>query len=395
VSAKPNKSNKTVSTAPSGAADSSAKGKDAGRKKPVWREWTDSLLYAALFALIVRTFILEPFMIPTCSMERSLLVGDYLFVSKFHYGLRMPMAPLSFPLVHNRLPFTNVKSYLDWIQLPYMRLPALTDIERNDIVVFNYPADDISPNNPALGPVKIPSAKENYIKRCIAIPGDTLSIQQGRVHINGQPGQKPEHLQRRYRVYTQGESFNPLVMKELGFRPKGDMNANWENCPSGPCEFMDLTAEKKQTIQGFENVMSVQPLLYPPGETMPQIYPHNTSLFPWNQDNLGPLVIPAQGMTIPLNRETYVLYERCIRTYEDHEFETRNGQFFLDGEPVTEYTFEMDYYFMMGDNRNNSLDSRFWGFVPEDHVVGKPLFVWMSAENGIRWDRIGMGIGRD
>lgn len=378
-----------------GQAADQKDGKKKKKKKTPLQEWRDAIVFAAVAAIIIRTFIVEAFMIPTSSMERSLLVGDFLFVSKFHYGPRLPMVPLSIPFVHNRIPGTNTKSYLDWIDLGYARIPGFVNVERNDVVVFNYPADDIMPNNPQLGPVHIPSVKENYIKRCVAIPGDKFEIRQAQVYINGEPGQNPEQMQWRYTVKVKNpqQPINYEGIKKYGFRPPNSPNRNWINkrAYEGIYTFF-MTDEMAETFRGFNNIASVKKEIVPADEADVRVYPHDTAHYPFNQDHFGPITIPQEDETVSLSLENIALYRRIIEVYEDHELEIKGDKFFIDGEPADSYTFEMDYYFMMGDNRYNSLDGRFWGFVPRDHIVGKPLFVLFSNETGIRWDRWFEGI---
>ncbi|GIV44148.1 MAG: signal peptidase I [Bacteroidia bacterium] len=360
------------------------------------REWLDALIWAGGAALLIRTFLLEAFMIPTSSMERTMMVGDFLFVSKFHYGPRVPMTFLSVPFVHNKLPFVNVPSFLEWIRIPYMRLPGFTDIKRNDIVVFNYPADDIKPNNPELGPIRIPSFKENYIKRCVAQAGDTLEIRDGQVFINGQPGWNPPDMQFQYYVLTEG-GLSYDYLKKLGFRPENSDNFNWRQTHIPNVYEMFLTDSIKNILSVWPNIKKIEKSIMPrfsENDTVPIQRISNIEFFPnhpdfhWNLDQFGPLYLPKRGDKIPITLKNLPLYQRCIEAYEGHHLKVENGKIFIDGKETHEYTFEMNYYFMMGDNRYNSQDSRFWGMVPEDHIIGKPLFVLFSIERGIRWNRI-------
>jgi signal peptidase I len=379
-------------------------------KKTIFREWADALIYAGTAALIIRTFFVEAFMIPTASMERTMMVGDFLFVSKYNYGIRMPMIPLSFPFVHNKLPLADAKSYLPWIQLPYYRTPGGNQVERNDIVVFNYPADDIRPNNPALGPVLEPSLKENYIKRCVAQAGDLFEIRNQQVFINGKPGKNPVDMQYAHLVFSKVPFNSPnKKLAELGYRDPNDHNRNWGEVPfqmypfltrdsimqlvqqyGYPYEFLmtDAMAEK---FRAMPNITFVERIVQPKGYVMPYeqawVYPQDTLNFKWNLDHFGPMQVPAKGSSIELTPQNITLYSRIIRDYEHHELEITADEIRIDGKPSTSYTFEMDYYFVMGDNRNNSLDSRYWGFVPEDHIVGKPIMVFMSYEKGFRMER--------
>ncbi|MFN8395178.1 MAG: signal peptidase I [Bacteroidia bacterium] len=381
-------------------------------KKGTVREWLDAILFAGVAALAIRTFLLEAFMIPTTSMEGSLLAGDFLFVSKVHYGVRMPMAPLSVPFVHNTMPLTkSTKSYLDWITLPYSRLPALKDVERNEIVVFNYPDDDVNPDVEALGQIGIISMKQNYIKRCVAVPGDLLEIKAGTLHINGQPAWKAENLQTSYFVSGVG----PRVLEKKGFRIAPNNNYNAE--PAGNGVYLlnmnekmmneiaampgvkvlpeidnldDMAPQDRETHKLQEMAcVSGNPLSLDPRMPKPKnaIFPKHPDRVLWTRDDFGPLWIPKEGAQIPLNDSTLTFYEKCITIYEGHKLERRDGKYFIDGAESKTYTFGMDYYWMMGDNRHQSLDSRYWGFVPEDHIVGRPWFVLFSWEGGPRWNR--------
>ena len=382
------------------------------------REWGDAILFAGVAALIIRTFFVEAFMIPTSSMERTLMAGDFLFVSKFHYGSRMPMTPVAVPFVHNKVKIGNfsMPSYLGALQLPYYRTPGLTEVERNDIVVFNFPAHDIEDLGDGAGKVEPVSMKENYIKRCVGMPGDKLEVREGQVYINGSPGDNPELMQFRYQVEVEeGRSFvqrrkipgEPAQeytfpqMEEMGFRPliiptrRGGpttSNPNWEPL-TNQLDVLGMFMPKgvAEAMHNAAAIRQVQPLFEDPETAYPGVYPQNTELFTFNVDHYGPITIPSRGMTVELTPENLALYRRPITAYEGHTLEQQGSQILVDGEPATSYTFEMDYYWMMGDNRHNSQDSRYWGFVPENHIVGKPLFVFFSYESafGVRWDRIG------
>ncbi len=343
---------------------------------------------ALIIAAFIRAFFIELYMIPTSSMERSLMVGDFILVSKITYGARLPMIPLSLPLMHNRIPFTTTKSFLDWIVLPYKRLPGLRDVERYDPFVFNYPADDISPNDPNLGPMKYPSVKENYVKRCVAVPGDKLEIKNGILYINDKKAWEPKGLQYLYEVIT-SEPFNMEVLKEYGYRDPSDQNANWQIIEYPNRYIFFMTKEMVNIFKSWKNVKSIKRIIRPQGQADLDIYPHDTINFKWNIDWFGPITIPKKGMKISLTPQNISLYRRCIEDYEHHKLSVKNNKVFIDGKETNEYTFEMDYYWAMGDNRYNSLDSRFWGFVPEDHLVGAPILILFSIEDWhIRFDRI-------
>ncbi|MEL6674036.1 MAG: signal peptidase I [Bacteroidota bacterium] len=366
------------------------------------REWGDALLFAGVAALIIRTFFIEAFMIPTSSMERTLMAGDFLFVSKFHYGTRMPMQPLSVPFVHNKIKIGDfvMPSYVPGVKLPYYRLPGLEKVERNDIVVFNYPAHDIHDLGDGAGKVEEISMKENYIKRCVGMPGDVLEVRDMQIYINGETGENPEHMQYEYIVQTDGTKLRDKAMNRYGFRALNGatQNPNWlaRNNNNYTMFMPEYVAEemrqKVSVIKKMEQVYKTNKQVDPlSGVIYPRIKNDKGTLFPWNMDQYGPITIPKKGVTIPLTKENLSVYWRVIDVYEDHDLMEENGKVFIDGEETKEYTFELDYYWMMGDNRHNSQDSRWWGFVPETYIVGKPLFVFFSyeADFGVRWSRIG------
>lgn len=351
------------------------------QRKTRSREWIDAIGFAVVAATLIRTFFIEAYTIPTSSMEKSLLVGDFLFVSKVNYGARTPMTPLSFPFAHNTLPVVGSKSYVDWFSMPYYRLPGFQKVKNNDVVVFNYPFENGRPVD----------KKENYIKRCLAIAGDTIKIINQQVYINGVAAENPPKMQYKYYVKTDGTGFSQKLLRDLDITEGGALS------DKGDFEIL-LTKDAREAIRRQSNVISIDSTIQPAGTFVNYIFPFRAEL-PWNVDNFGPLYVPREGDVITLDTINYWIYERAIKEYEGHpSFEMKNNKFFLDGKEITTYQFQYNYYFMMGDNRHNSADSRFWGFVPENHIVGKALFVWMSWDsNGsgihkIRWSRLFRGI---
>lgn len=377
------------------------------KKKPVWREWLDAALFAIIAATIIRTFFIEAYTIPTGSMEGSLLVNDFLFVSKLSYGPRTPMTPLAIPLVHNTMPITGGKSYTDAVQWKYHRLPGFGDVKRNDVVVFNFPnGDTVISEFPdrdyyqyvrANGREFIHSQyhiitrpvdkKENYIKRCVAIAGDKLQVINGVVHVNDKPIQDFAHTKMTYRIdMPPGTNISTDFMEENGVNPDPNVQ-DYETNGQGAY----LIKLQKEQLPAFQALPGARmaPFLFPAGYVEADVFPQDTLHIKWNRDNYGPLMIPKKGSTVALTPDNIAIYRRIIANYEGNTLAETNGQFVINGQPATSYTFKQDYYWMMGDNRHNSLDSRYWGFVPEDHVVGKAWFVWLSYGNGgIRWGRL-------
>jgi signal peptidase I len=383
-------------------------------KKGKRREWIDAGVFAVVAATLIRTFIFEAYVIPSGSMEKTLLVNDYLFVSKFAYGPRIPMTPLAIPFVHNTLPLGDRKSYLDWPRLPYIRWFA-SPVKRGDVVVFNLPIGDTVINTPdyqslrpyydvirTLGngnsdsgrqivlkdPDQYPlimrpiDKEENYIKRCVAIPGDTLRISNHVVVINGQAQPFPPESQTWYLVHTKGQPLDEMALKDTY---NLDITNTEEFGPTDhPNEYrMLLTTKAHEAMQknGLATSMVAET------DSSLNVFPYSPLLH-WDLDDYGPLFVPRSGSTITLTPENYAVYERVIGVYEDNAFIMRDGRFYLNGREVKQYTFQHNYYWMMGDNRHDSQDSRLWGFVPEDHIVGKASLIWMSWGKGVRWSRL-------
>ena len=368
-------------------------------KKSAGREWIESIIFAVFAAAFIRMFLIEMYKIPTSSMEGSLLVGDFLCVSKAHYGIRTPMTVAMIPLLHNRIPFLNKESYFERPRLPYWRLPSIENIDRNDPVVFNYPEGDsvvITPGRTysvydikRQGVQRTSEIKQevvtrpmdkmdHYIKRCIGLPGDSIQIIDRQVHINGSPGKNPTNIQFAYIVNPQGTTLNRRKLKEWGV-----------NLDDSRDPVYMLTNEQVEKVKGMGNV-TVTPL---PQQTRP-LFPYDQTMTDgWTVDNYGPLYIPKKNTSISVTPASIAPYKRIIETYEGNDLDIVDGKVMINGMEATEYTFKMDYYWMMGDNRHNSEDSRVWGYVPEDHIVGKPLFIWFSTQdgsmkNGIRWKRL-------
>ena len=356
-----------------------------------------SLLFAVIVATLVHTYFIQPYTIPTSSLEKSLLIGDFLFVSKMNYGARVPMTTVALPMVHDSIPFTKRKSYLNWPQLPYLRLPGFQTIDRTDIVVFNWPVDTVykffdTSKRHVLKPV---DKKSNYVKRCVGIPGDSLSIKDGIVYIDGKILVMPERAKPQYSYAVALDGKTPIdfeyLIKDLNITDEAGFKS----------ELRDTLFLKALTAAGAERLKNVPGILSVTRQISTGIeagiFPHINK---WNRDNFGPIYIPQKGKTVALTTETLPFYKRIITEYEKNNNGDKNdlkvigSEIRLNGSIVKNYTFKQNYYWMMGDNRHNSEDSRYWGFVPEDHIVGKPIFIWMSWDtngkglNKIRWDRV-------
>lgn len=413
-----------------------------GKRPSVLVEWTDALLFALAAVYIINIFLFQNYKIPTSSLEKSLLVGDFLFVSKLSYGPRMPNTPISFPLVQNTFPITNSKSYLEWPKWDYKRIAGFGDVKHNDIVVFNFPAGDsiaflqqnpdyynlarqagigIAMNNPKLligktfdnayhrnhffielGKKEIASntqhygevmtrpvdRRENYVKRCVALPGDTFEIRHNQIYLNGKAVENPKGIQHVYHIITDGTQLSPNLLEKLGVSLLDQQEGG-----SAPHYYLPLTAEKHEMLKGVTTIKQVVMDEAPADSTGQSVFPYSED-YPWSRDNFGPLWIPQQGATVAIDAKNIVIYERIITSYEGNTLEVKGNTVLINGQPATSYTFKMDYYFMLGDNRHKSADSRYWGFVPIDHVVGKPMLVWLSLDNdksfpaNIRWSRL-------
>ena len=383
-----------------------------GEKRNVWLDWLDAIIFATVVVTFINIFFFQAFKIPSSSMESSLYTGDHLFVSKLAYGPKVPQTPLTIPFTHNVI--FGKESYSTLIQNKYRRLKGFGHVKRGDYVVFNFPhGDTVLTRFPSEdyytwvrnagrdytiangGPLKVrPMDKEDhYVKRCVAVAGDTLSVRDGLVWINGERQEVYPGVQLTYKVVTKGQKINARTVEKLGLNISELVyDPNLPGYPSMP-----LTASMLEEVKGYSAVESVEANLdvYPPDfpDSHLSIFPF-TENSKWTRDYFGPLWIPAKGATVELSVSNLPLYERIITSYEGHVLKVADdGSIFIDGEKASSYTFGQDYYFMMGDNRHNSLDSRYWGFVPEDHVVGKPSIIWLSTDRGrkfpnsIRWRR--------
>lgn len=384
-----------------------------GEKPNVLLEWLDAVIYAVIVVTFINMFFIQSFVIPTSSMEKTLMTGDYLFVGKLAYGPKVAERPLSIPFVHNALP-NGSKSYSDLIKIDYRRLAGFSEVKRDDNVVFGFPhGDTVLRKCPTddyythvrlngreytekmYGPLTVRPVdkKDNYVKRCVAIAGDTLQIKDGQVYVNGVPQESYPGIQNTYTVVTNGTSINSKLLDDMDVNP----NEYWFDAALPGYRSIPLNKVNAEKVSKLGNVVSVEQNI----DSFPPDYPDSHLLifpfsrdFQWTRDNYGPLYIPAKDATVEINLTNLPLYRRIISVYEKNTLEVKDGKIFINGEVAESYTFQQDYYFMMGDNRHNSLDSRYWGFVPEDHIVGKPRVIWFSSDKNkpfprnIRWNRL-------
>ncbi|TKT90187.1 signal peptidase I [Dyadobacter frigoris] len=373
------------------------------KKKSAIREWFDSVLFAVIAATLIRWFFFEAFVIPSSSMEHTLLVGDYLFVSKLHYGTRTPVTPLQMPLTHQKIWGTEIPSYLDWISLPQFRLPGFSEVKKGDVVVFNLPVEhpDLYKNYDAVLPNLKPypiDLRTNYIKRCVAGAGDRFEIRNAQVYVNGLKSENPPEMQNEYFMAVTTAINETNIFKKNGITEFSSYTETHDDTLTNNDEsgyIVKTTAGTALKLKGYDFVKHIDMMVLAKGIRESNVYP-NSDLLDWNKDNYGPIIIPKKGLTVKLTPENSAFYAEVIRNYEgNHNVVFKDGKIFQQEKELDGYTFKQDYYFMMGDNRHNSADSRYWGLVPKDHIVGKAVFVWMSIDpdpesfiSKIRWKRL-------
>jgi len=354
--------------------------------KPSEVQWAAVIVIILVFIVFIRAFFVDTFYIPVVSMERSILSGDFIVVSKLNYGARTPITPVAFPYANHNLGGTNIKTYWDGIQWPYHRLPGFSEVKIGDVVVFNYPQDTIN-NRPV-------DKKEVYIKRCEGTPGDTVKMIDAQVYVNGKAIPNPPNGQMEYYVKTKGIGINPQVLKDLHI-------SNMDSTA-----MYTMTRDAATELKRYSNVQTVTPSIFPRdlddtiNPIFPLFYPNHIMLngkepnYHWSADNYGTIIVPKRGWTVKLDSMTFPIYERAIEVYEKNKVKTVGNAIFINGQKTNTYTFKMNYYWVLGDNRHDSEDSRYWGFVPADHIIGKAILIYMSWDasaplfDKIRWNRI-------